>query len=141
MSAGSSVNCNGSADNVGDGHDINQPRHPCPCCKYDCGDTNCILCDHCHNWFHQECAKISDKRFLSLSNSSSQKFKCKFCTLKKHKKCFECTKPLSNVYLNKDLYCISCKDWFCCDCLSLPPDLFKKNSLPLICHSFARNVA
>ena len=57
-------------------------------------------------------------------------------TLKKHKKCFDCTKPLSNVHLNKDLYCISCRDWFCCDCLSLPSDLLKKfltTDLPFFC--------
>ena len=115
-----------SAANVNDDHDINQPRHPCPCCKYDCGDTNCISCDYCNNWFHQECAKISDKRFLSLSTSLNKTFKCKFCASKKHKKCSECEILLSNTrLLNKNLYCLSCKDWYCHDCLSLPPDLLE----------------
>ena len=142
MSVVSGVNNNGSADGVGDSHDINQPRHPCPCCKYDCGDTNCIQCDHCNNWFHQECAKISDKRFHTLSTSTSHTFKCKFCASKKHKKCSECAISFSNVRLNKDLYCISCKDWFCHDCLSLPPDLLEKlltTDLPYFCKECSLN--
>ena len=128
---------NVSDANVEDNHDKNQPRHPCPCCKYDCSNTNCISCDYCNNWFHQECAKISDKRFLSLSTSSNKTFKCKFCASKKHKKCSQCMILLPNTRLsNKNLYCISCKDWFCHDCLSLPPDLLDKflsSDLPYFC--------
>ena len=65
-----------------DDHEINQPRFPCPCCKYDCVNQNCVLCDYCYNWFHQECAKLSDKRFNDLGRSDNLKYKCKFCSKK-----------------------------------------------------------
>ena len=59
-------------------HDENQPRYPCPTCKFDCENENCILCDYCHNWFHKKCAKLSDKRFDLLSRSTCSKYKCKY---------------------------------------------------------------
>ena len=65
-----------------DGHDKNQPRFPCPCCKYDCENEKCILCSYCYNWYHQECAKLSDNRFNLLGRSDNLKYKCKFCTKK-----------------------------------------------------------
>ena len=70
---------------IDENHDENQPRYPCPDCKIDCEDTKCILCFYCLNWFHQYCAKLSDKRFDALGNSSNLRFKCKFCKKKKQK--------------------------------------------------------
>ena len=119
---------------VNENHDISQPIYPCPCCRYDCGDTNCILCDYCNNWFHQSCAKISEKRFDYLKQSSNYKFKCKFCIMKKQN-CFECNKLFSH-HRNKKLYCITCNDWFCSDCLRLPKTKIKEymtTDLPYFC--------
>ena len=97
--------------------ETNQPKYPCPSCKYDCENFDCILCNCCNNWFHQSCAKISNKRFKILSNSTRLKFKCKFC-LSKNQKCSGCEKDVCKKSLKK-LYCVSCKDWFCKDCLPL----------------------
>ena len=112
----------------------NQPNYPCPCCRYDCENFDCILCNYCNNWFHQSCAKISNKRFNLLTNSSSMKFKCKFCLTKKQK-CSNCNKDVS-AYQLKKLYCVSCKDWYCKDCLPLSLDQIKTymtTDLPYFC--------
>ena len=86
----------------------NQPKYPCPSCKYDCENFNCILCNCCNNWFHQTCAKISNKRFNLFSNSAHLKFKCKFC-LSKQQKCSLCDKDVCKKF-SKKLYCVSCKN-------------------------------
>ena len=91
-----------------DNHDSDQPRYPCPCCKYDCENEKCILCSYCSNWFHQECAKLSDKRFEFLGRSASAKYKCKYCS-KKNAECFECCKTLDYPSSNNNIFCISCK--------------------------------
>ena len=101
---------------VSDNHDLNQPRYPCPCCKTDCNDTKCILCDHCCNWFHQDCAKLSDKRFELLENSINLEYICKFCKIR-NKTCSICNKNLE--FNAKKLYCLSCREWACHDCLTL----------------------
>ena len=101
----------------------NQPKYPCPCCKYDCENFDCILCNYCNNWFRQTCATISNKRFNILSNSANLKFKCKFCSSKKQK-CFGCEKDI-NKNTFKKLYCVSCKDWYCKDCLALSTNEMK----------------
>ena len=119
---------------VNNQHDLNQPRYPCPCCRYDCDETNCILCDDCCNWFHQSCAKLSDKRMQHLGNSPNLKYKCKFCCKKKNK-CASCCKNLNETFNNK-LYCVSCVDWFCQDCLKLSSNQFlsyKNTDLPYFC--------
>ena len=119
---------------VNNEHDLNQPRYPCPCCRYDCDETNCILCDDCCNWFHQSCAKLSDKRMQHLGNSPNLKYKCKFCCKKKNK-CASCCKNLNETFNNK-LYCVSCVDWFCQDCLKLSSNQFlsyKNTDLPYFC--------
>ena len=97
----------------------------------------CILCDYCHNWFHQECARLSDKRFNILGRSANMKYKCKFCT-KKNLKCFKCHKILNNSSSHKNIYCICCKDWFCHDCLSQTLssneiNLYTTTDLPFFC--------
>ena len=119
-----------------DDHDSNQPRFPCPCCKTDCGELNCIFCDECCNWFHQGCAKLSDKRFKLLGNSVNLNYKCKFCK-SRTKKCSKCSKTLKNVS-EKKLYCISCKEWSCHDCLTLTLSTnqilkFTSTDLPYFC--------
>ena len=114
--------------------DTNQPKYPCPCCKYDCENFDCILCNYCNNWFHQTCAKISNKRFNILANSAHLKFKCKFC-LNKNKKCSNCTKTINSNSFKK-LYCVSCKDWYCKDCLPLSVDqinMYMTSDSPYFC--------
>ena len=86
-----------------DYHDINQPRYPCPSCKYDCDDTNCIRCDFCINWFHQACAKLSNKRFKDLIQLPLKTFKCKFCKVRKNN-CSDCNKDVS--HFEKILYIV-----------------------------------
>ena len=116
--------------------DNNQPRYPCPCCKYDCENEKCILCSYCFNWFHQHCAKLSDKRFDTLGKSLNLQFKCKFCKYKKGK-CSECNISIQNARLDEIIYCISCKDWYCHGCLSLSPTQIKSymtSDLPYFCH-------
>ena len=98
--------------------DKNQPRYPCPGCKYDCENEKSILCSYCNNWFHQECAKLSDKRFEDLGKCNSMKYKCKFCKIKKGN-CSECNLSIQDECLEKIIYCISCKDWYCHGCLPL----------------------
>ena len=85
--------------------DVNQPRYPCPCCKTDCTDEKCIICSFCSNWFHQQCAKLSDKRFNVLGNNQNLHFKCKFCKLRS-KKCATCKNSVDDT--PKKLYCVSC---------------------------------
>ena len=118
-----------------DNLDNNQPRYPCPCCKYDCENEKCILCSYCQNWFHQHCAKLSDKRFEILGKSPSLQYKCKFCKCKKGK-CSQCNKLVQTQCLDKMIYCISCKDWYCHGCLTLSPSEIKSfmtTDLPYFC--------
>ena len=115
--------------------DQNQPRYPCPCCKYDCQNEKCILCSYCNNWFHQHCAKLSDKRFDTLGNSVNLRYKCKFCKCKKGK-CALCNKVIQNECLDKIIYCISCKDWYCHGCLALSPsqiNSYMTTDIPYFC--------
>ena len=100
-----------------------QPRYPCPICKYDCDDDSCILCDFCTNWLHKNCANISDKRFRTLSLSQHIKYKCKFCKTR-NKTCADCGANISHDRCEK-LYCVTCKDWYCAQCLNLEPNILK----------------
>ena len=116
-------------------HDINQPWYPCPCCKTDCDGVSCIFCDYCLNWFHQECAKLSDKRFDILGKSNNLYYKCKFCKIK-NKKCSNCNITLENI--DKKVFCISCKEWSCRDCLLMTLsadqiDQYITTDLPYFC--------
>ena len=116
-------------------YNTDQPKYPCPNCKYDCDDEDCILYDYCMNWLHQKCANISDKRFRALSSSHHKKFKCKFCKMK-NKNCAECGKMIRDNSQCKKLYCVSCKDWYCAQCLKLESEkvrLYLTTDTPYFC--------
>ena len=66
------------------------------------------------------------------------KYKCKFCA-KRNAKCFKCCKILNNPSSHENIYCVSCKDWFCHDCLcpTLSTDevkLYTTTDLPFFCN-------
>ena len=51
----------------------------CPVCAINVtDDTNALLCDQCHIWYHSQCLFISDEEYNSLS-VSPDKWYCDHC--------------------------------------------------------------
>ena len=61
---------------------------PCPKCKKSCQNSNCICCDICNHWYHQDCAKLSKNQFRGLNRSN----KAYYCT-----SCIGCAFPFSHL--------------------------------------------
>ena len=116
-------------------------KFPCTACMGFCMEnTNCIRCAVCINWFHQKCAKISNKAFTNLkrnanSNHSfvvSTTFVCRFCI--EPKCCHLCKNSQINVH--SSLYCVTCRERICDDCNSFSSDqlrIFKETDEPYYC--------
>ena len=94
--------------------EVQNLKNPCALCMGFCfPDTEkCILCNFCMNWFHQDCAKLSNKRFNELTNNST--FKCSICI--DSKKCDTCESE--QIDPSNSLYCVTCLKVQCDDCSS-----------------------
>ena len=113
-------------------------KHPCPICMGFCNNiTRQILCKHCMNWSHQECAKLSNvqlQRFLDTNSSNS--YECKIC--QKSKVCEICQN--NEIASHNSLYCVTCLKNFCDKCNSLSSNQinsFRTSDSPIYCSTCA----
>ena len=59
-----SNNNNNNTDGISSHMNI---KFPCLNCKKSCDETNCILCDYCSNWYHDECTILSRNKLAQHS--------------------------------------------------------------------------
>ena len=116
------------------GSEVDDLANPCAICMGFCSTSdNSILCDFCQNWFHQRCAKLSNKKLNDLSNENAL-FKCSICA--KDKSCHICGD--TNLTSSNSLYCVTCLLNVCDSCNSLPNSLihsFRTTDCPFYCSS------
>ena len=98
--------------------DISQSNDfPCPNCKQNCEDTDCICCDSCSNWFHDECTHLTKSKLNHHRLNNLSSFKCLFCKAKKN--CHTCHEPVKASPSSNSLYCIKCKIVLCQSCANV----------------------